>query len=65
LQWAELIFVIERRHKEMILEKFDSASKYKFIVLDIENDYQYMNDELIEILKRSVDPYLKIKGSIH
>ena len=30
----------------------------KIVVLDIEDNYEYMDAELIEIIKRSVEPYL-------
>lgn len=59
IQWAELIFVMEKRHKQRLQEKFgETLQDKKVITLDIEDNYQYMDEELIEILKISVSPYL-------
>ncbi|CAN5484895.1 low molecular weight protein tyrosine phosphatase family protein [soil metagenome] len=59
LAWSNLIFVMEKKHKEIIRSGFpfeyDSA---KIIVLDIRDEYQYMDEELILILKNAMAPYL-------
>jgi predicted protein tyrosine phosphatase len=58
LNWAELIFVMEKRHKQRLLEKFEHVLDGKeIVILDIEDNYQYMDEELIETLKVSVRPY--------
>ena len=50
---------MEKRHKEKLAQKFQAALEgKKVVVLDIEDNYQYMNEELIEMLKVSVSPYL-------
>ncbi|HEY5825694.1 MAG TPA: protein tyrosine phosphatase [Cyclobacteriaceae bacterium] len=57
--WADLIFVMEKRHRERLKEKFEFAMREKdVIVLDIPDDYQYMDPELIETLKTAMAPYL-------
>jgi predicted protein tyrosine phosphatase len=59
IDWADLIFVMEKRHRERLHEKFGSVTDDKeIIILDIPDDYQYMDPELIEILEISVTPYL-------
>jgi predicted protein tyrosine phosphatase len=59
IDWADLIFVMEKRHRERLQEKFRSITDAKeIIILDIPDDYQYMDPELIEILEISVTPYL-------
>lgn len=58
LEWAELIFVMEKRHKQRLEEKFYVALQNKeIIILNIEDNYQYMDPELIESLRISVEPY--------
>ena len=58
LQWAELIFVMEKKHKDRLIEKFPGTWQDKeIVILDIKDDYQYMDDELIDILRKSVEPY--------
>ena len=59
LDWADMVFVMEDKHKKIIQQKYQSkVFNEKMIVLDIPDDYQYMDEELIEILKSSTDPYL-------
>jgi predicted protein tyrosine phosphatase len=59
LQWAELIFVMEKKHREIILNNFpEAAIKEKTIVLDIPDEYRYMDEELIGILNSGLAPYL-------
>lgn len=59
IAWADLIFVMEQKHKQNIKEKFPNQLQHKkVIVLDIPDDYPYMDEELIEILKQVMQPYL-------
>ncbi|MDQ3111707.1 MAG: protein tyrosine phosphatase [Bacteroidota bacterium] len=57
--WADIIFVMEKHHRERIEERFPVAtSNKKIIILDIPDDYKFMDEELIEMLKLEVEPYL-------
>ncbi|MET4081258.1 putative protein tyrosine phosphatase [Pedobacter sp. UYP30] len=57
--WADVIFVMEKKHKQRILEKFNlESSDQEIIILDIPDDYNYMNEELIEEIRTKVEPYL-------
>src|SRR5262245_35241000 len=57
--WADLIFTMEKKHKQRLLENFPNETQYKkVIILDIEDEYNYMDEELIEMIRISVDPYL-------
>ncbi|MDM1756370.1 MULTISPECIES: protein tyrosine phosphatase [unclassified Acinetobacter] len=59
IAWAELIFVMEQKHKQNIKEKFPKQLQHKkVIVLDITDDYHYMDAALVEILQDVVPPYL-------
>ena len=59
IHWSDLIFVMEKRHKQLLHEKFSHVlMEKKIVVLDIEDNYEYMDKELVEILKTSVSPYL-------
>lgn len=59
INWADLIFVMEKRHRDRLQEKFGQAMEHKeVVVLFIEDSYQYMDPELIDTLKLSVAPYL-------
>lgn len=57
--WADIIFAMEKKHKQRLLDKFPKETINKqLVILDIEDDYEYMDKELIEMIKLSVDPYL-------
>ena len=59
ISWAEMIFVMEYKHKDRLKANFSRLLQYKkMVVLDIPDDYLYMDEELIEILKSSVEGYL-------
>lgn len=59
LQWAEVIFVMERKHKQRIQQKFPNlVNEKEIMVLDIPDEYRFMDEELITLLKTVVLPYL-------
>jgi protein-tyrosine phosphatase len=59
IRWADIIFAMEKRHKQRIVQNFPSDTDTKrIVVLDIPDEYQYMDEELIETIKLSVEPYL-------
>jgi predicted protein tyrosine phosphatase len=59
INWADLIFVMEKRHKQRLQDRFDQLLRdKKIVILDVEDNYQYMDEELIETLRISVTPYL-------
>lgn len=55
VNWAEVIFVMEKKHKQRLAQKFpEIIAETEIIILDIPDDYQYMDPELIEVLEVSV-----------
>jgi protein-tyrosine phosphatase len=57
--WADIIFAMEKKHRQRLIQKFPNETiEKKIIILDIEDNYKYMDTELIEIIKTSVEPYL-------
>lgn len=59
--WADLIFVMEKKHMRRLREKFnEELAGKKVICLDIPDDYRYMDEELIDILKSRVSEYIDI-----
>ncbi|PFH83877.1 protein tyrosine phosphatase [Bacillus sp. AFS088145] len=53
--WADIIFVMEKKHLRRIRDKFgDLLNEKKIVILDIADDYQFMDEELIEILQNRV-----------
>jgi predicted protein tyrosine phosphatase len=59
LHWADLIFVMEQKHKNQLQAKFSRLLQNKPIyVLDIPDEYRYMDEELVELLNAAVTPFL-------
>ena len=60
LSWADLIFVMEKKHLRRLQDKFpaDIAEK-KIICLHIDDDYEFMQPELVDILESKVSEHLK------
>jgi len=57
--WADIIFAVEKKHKLRIRQNFrDDSTGKKIVILDIVDEYLYMDPELIDMIKVSVDPYL-------
>ena len=57
LLWADLVFVMEQRHKEILQSRFNTGKQ--IIVLDIPDEYEYMDEELVQMITSSVAPYLQ------
>lgn len=61
IQWAEVIFVMEEKHKSRLKAQFTRLLNHKTIhVLDIPDEYLYMDPELVEIMQQSVGNCLGI-----
>ena len=60
IEWADMIFVMEDHHRDVILRICPEAEE-KIIVLDIPDVYRRNDPELVEILKKKLGKYLKIE----
>jgi predicted protein tyrosine phosphatase len=59
--WADLIFVMEKRHVDRLRERFGGLVADKQIIcLHIGDDYQFMNEDLIAVLKEQLKPYVDV-----
>jgi len=58
LHWADLVLVMERKHAARIRFQFPAESIPPMRSLDIPDDYEFMDAELIELLKTAVDQEL-------
>jgi predicted protein tyrosine phosphatase len=54
---ADVIFVMERKHQQLLKQRFDITGK-QLVVLDIEDNYQFNDPELIGILEDILREYL-------
>ena len=59
IRWADLIVVMEDKHAQRLRADFRDAVRHKRLhVLDIPDDYRYMDEELIALLHAKVTPLL-------
>ena len=62
LHWAEVILVMEEEHKSQLLAEHSRTLAQKPIhVLDIPDEYEYMDPELVAHLKQSVGAVLGVE----
>jgi predicted protein tyrosine phosphatase len=62
LSWAQVIFVMEEKHKSRLVAEYRRILENKPIhVLDIPDEYKYMDAELVELLQASVAEILGLQ----
>ncbi len=62
IRWADVILVMEEKHKSRLVAEFARLLEGKPVhVLDIADDYKYMDSELIEQLEQSVTALLSLE----
>ncbi len=64
IAWADVILVMEDKHQQRILADFPGEAKFKPMhVLDIPDDYQFMDDELEELIRSAAEPIIEARLS--
>jgi predicted protein tyrosine phosphatase len=59
IEWADMVFVMEKSHKNKISKKFKVLLKAKRLVcLDIPDNYERMQPELVRLLEAKVSRYV-------
>ena len=59
VEWADLIFVMEKSHRNKLSKKFKPHLKGKRVVcLEIPDEYEFMDPELVRLLKARVGWHL-------
>jgi predicted protein tyrosine phosphatase len=59
IEWADVIFVMERKHKTILQERFPLAVKNKLLIsMNIKDDYQFMDEQLVDIIKKALTGYI-------
>jgi predicted protein tyrosine phosphatase len=60
VEWADLIFVMERQHQVKLKQRFAALLQGKRIVcLDVPDRYQFMQPELVTLLQRKIGHHLR------
>lgn len=61
IEWADVILVMEKSHRNKIVKKYGDLLKgKKLVVLDIPDVYECMDPELIRLLKAKVLRYVRL-----
>ncbi|WP_447931226.1 low molecular weight protein tyrosine phosphatase family protein [Sphingopyxis fribergensis] len=59
VRWADMIFVMEKTHRNKLQKQYRAAlGDARVICLDIPDDYEFMDEALIELLKVKVSRFL-------
>lgn len=59
IKWADVVFVMEEKHKQRLVADHPEAMRYLDVhVLEIEDKYNFMDQELIEELRLGIAPIL-------
>jgi predicted protein tyrosine phosphatase len=61
VEWAEIIFVMEKTHRNKLLSKFKcSVKNQKVVCLDITDEYEFMDPALVKLLTVKVTRHLPL-----
>ena len=58
IEWADLILVMENDHKQKIKKLYSHVEIPTIEVLNIPDEYEYMDEELIEILNEKIEVFI-------
>lgn len=64
ITWSSSILVMEQRQKTRILQSFRHLPLPPIKVLDIRDDYEYLDPELMEMLTEKINALLKTEWNI-
>ena len=60
IEWADLIFVMESIHRSRLNQNYSRTLKgKKIVVLGIPDNYEFMDEDLIALLKQRCAPYFR------
>jgi len=58
LEWADVIFVMERAHQNKLSRKFKAHLKAKRVIcLDIPDEFDFMDPALVRLLEAKAGPF--------
>jgi predicted protein tyrosine phosphatase len=61
IDWADMIFVMEQEHEQILEEQFGEALEEKNVIcLNIPDVYRFMEPGLIDELKRASKEYVQV-----
>jgi predicted protein tyrosine phosphatase len=60
IEWADLILTMEKKHKQQIQGLFRDLTLPPIKSLDIPDEYEYMNAELIQLIRSETEYHIKL-----
>jgi len=60
IHWADIVFVMEPEHRSKLIGHFKHLNLPQIEVLDIEDEYEFLDEELIERLSDRINQTLKL-----
>lgn len=59
VEWADIIFVMERHHRDKVGSRFKlNLSNKRVVCLDIPDEYEFMDPALVKLLRDKVARFL-------
>ena len=60
IEWADYIFIMEKAHRNKLRKKYKRyLNKQRIICLDIPDEYEYMEDRLVRLLKNRLGSFFQ------
>lgn len=60
LEWADLVFVMEKQHRTRLQQRFATQLRgTKIVCLDVPDRYEFMQPELVTLLEKKVGQHLR------
>ena len=61
LEWCDVIFVMEKAHRNKLSSKFRAHLKGKRVIcLDIPDEFEFMDPSLIRLLEAKAGPFFRV-----
>ena len=61
IRWADIVFVMEKRHRQQLLDRLgDTLRGKRVVVLDVPDDFQFMDETLISLLKQRLAAHIAV-----
>ena len=61
LEWSDVIFVMEKTHRNKLSKKFRAHLKGKRVIcLDIPDEFEFMDPSLVRLLEAQAGPFFRV-----
>ncbi len=63
IQWADVLLCMEKKHLHLIQQQFNALILPKVVVLDIPDEYEFMEPELMTMIEREIEEIVVNAGT--